>query len=183
MQCFKTICYAFLATPSRQIRTPHSARSTSCDLAAQGSSRCSSGNLIAARQANLAAPPFGRRGICAAGAHLRGARFPMTNLSRFRSHRNLIFPRLDFTFPPLRFARAFCYNFGVQLRGGQTAAMLGVGFPAWLGRRRIASDRVWDASGESLATLLTKRRNTRTLPSVQFRLLRCISLGSPKHLS
>ena len=29
-------------------------RSTSCDLAAQGSSRCSSGNLIAARQANLA---------------------------------------------------------------------------------------------------------------------------------
>ena len=35
--------------------TPHSARSTSCDLAAQGSSRCSSGNLIAARQANLAA--------------------------------------------------------------------------------------------------------------------------------
>ena len=39
----------------RQMRTPHSARSTSCDLAAQGSSRCSSGNLIAARQANLAA--------------------------------------------------------------------------------------------------------------------------------
>ena len=36
-------------------RTPYSARSTSCDLAAQGSSRCSSGNLIAARQANLAA--------------------------------------------------------------------------------------------------------------------------------
>ena len=51
-------------TAPRHIRTPHSARSTSCDLAAQGSSRCSSGNLIAARQANLAAPPFGRRGIC-----------------------------------------------------------------------------------------------------------------------
>ena len=46
----------------RQMRTPHSARSTSCDLATQGSSRCSSGNLIAARQANLAARL--RLGIC-----------------------------------------------------------------------------------------------------------------------
>jgi len=36
---------------------PSSDRSTSCDLAAQGSSRCSSGNLIATRQANLAARP------------------------------------------------------------------------------------------------------------------------------
>ena len=37
---------------------PSSDRSTSCDLAAQGSSRCSSGNLIATRQANLAARPM-----------------------------------------------------------------------------------------------------------------------------
>jgi len=78
LQCFRTICCTFHSTPSRRIcraathrisktnvhpcpcqarriYTPHSARSTSCDLAAQGSSRCSSGNLIAARQANLAA--------------------------------------------------------------------------------------------------------------------------------
>ena len=38
--------------PSRSAADLH--RSTSCDLAAQGSSRCSSGNLIAAHQRNRA---------------------------------------------------------------------------------------------------------------------------------
>ena len=50
----------------------------------------------------------------------------------------------------LRPARAFCYNCDVRLRGGQTAAMPGVRFPAWLGRRTVANRRVWDASRESV---------------------------------
>ena len=56
------------------------------------------------------------------------------NPPRFRPHRNLISSRLDsvgnFKTPPLRFARAFCYNSPVRLRGGKTAAMPGVRFPA-----------------------------------------------------
>ena len=38
-----------LQNPGRDAHPCQSIRSTSCDLAAQGSSRCSSGNLIAAR--------------------------------------------------------------------------------------------------------------------------------------
>ena len=55
-----------------------------------------------------------------------------------------------FKIPPLQFARAFCYNLLVRLRGGKTAAMPGVRFPAWLGRRIVANRRVWDASRESV---------------------------------
>ena len=55
--------------------------------------------------------------------------------------------------------------------------MPGVRFPAWLGRRKVANRRVRDASMESLGTLPFGRRMKRTLPSVQFRLLRCIFQG------
>ena len=59
--------------------------------------------------------------------------------------------------PPLRFARAFCYNLDVRLRGGKTTAMPGVRFPAWLGRRTVASRRVWDASSEKPRKLQTRK--------------------------
>jgi len=48
---------------ARQICTPHSARSAPCGPFGVRALR--SGNLTTSSQANLAAPPFGRRGICA----------------------------------------------------------------------------------------------------------------------